>query len=300
MHRRVFVLGLVATACTPTKPTDEDPPAIRSPPRVLPGTALLVIAEWSTPVPGTSEWLVVYEDGLAEMRSFEAEEKHQVPELRVRTLRMPPAELDQLRASLADPGFENARTSYREEGFVSSGIDGVALIIADMATHRRRLIIGNHPLDLPAPVATVKSALEHLAGLLKDSGYDGFARGPDRIELVYMFSRAEERRQLTVFENGLLELRTTYTTREQAYEANDHPTPDSITGQAGPGDLHALRSALSALPSTPPEVEGFGRARDTFFVGSAPTEFHVPRQPSPEMSAVVSALDDIIDTFRSY
>lgn len=298
MHRRFFVLALIATACAPTKPAGEETPPDPPARRAEPGKPLLAIAEWSAPVAGWSQRLAVYEDGLLEMRSFEEAPQADNPlgqELQVRVLRVPPAELAPLRGALADSGFEKAEPYYREEGVH----DGGSLTIADMATHRRRVIVINSPSGVPGPVTKAQSALDGLAKTVKDKGTDGFAPGPDRIEFIAMVGRHNENLELTVFAGGLLELRTTYTADEKAHAASDYPTPHAVTGQARPGDLDALRSTLTALPATPPTIKQANRSGDMLFVGSTAREFQVPSKPPPEVSAVIAALNDVIDTLRS-
>ncbi len=297
MYRRFLLLALVATACAPTKSAEEalsDPP----PRRAEPGRPLLAIATWSAPVAGWTQWLAVYDDGLLELRSFEEAPEPSTlfaRELRVRVLRVAPAELAPLKAALSDTDVEHAGSYYREDGV----LDGGALTIADMATHHRRVTVVNRPSGLPSPVSTAEGVLVRLAEMAKDRGADGFAPGPDRIELIAMIERGEESIELTIFENGLLERRTTYTSSERAHAAADYPTPDAVTGQAHAGDLDALRASLSTLPAAPPNVAGAARTGDRLFVGSASREFHVPLEPSRQMLAVSSSLESLLNSLES-
>lgn len=320
MHRRFFVLALAAVACAPTggtpektapssppdAPTAKFAPARPKPtltpappkPTLAPGNPLLAIGNWSAPVAGWDQWLAVYDDGLVELRSFENSPQPANPfaqELRIRVLRVPPAELETLRASLSNPRFKSAKPDYHERGV----LDGGALTIADMSTHHRRVIVVNTPPRLPKAVASAKDALNDLVKEARDNGKDGFAPGPDRIELFYMFTQGEETRALTVYEHGRLELRTTYTSNAEAHEAADYPTPYAITGQAEPADLEALRSALSELPTKPPPVAFMDATPDLLIVGSATREFRVAKNPSEKMSSALTALADVIDALES-
>lgn len=294
MHRRFFVIALLAaSACARIGPKDEE----TRPRRLASGKPLLALAHWRAPVSGWNQWLAVYEDALLELRWFEDVPRKDNPfarEFRIRVFRVSPAELEPLSASLADGEFKTSESYYDEPGVH----DGGTLTIADMATHRRRVTVVNSPPDLPKPVAKAQSVLDLLAKNAKHNGKDGFERGPDRVELVYMFMRGEENRHLTIFENGLVEQRTTYTRNDKTHEAADHPTPYALTWQADPGDLDALRASASALPREPPTVEHSRRTPDVLFAGSAKREFRVPLDPSPELIAVQSALEAILDSLE--
>lgn len=302
VHRRLFVLAFAAVACAPTGGTHEKPApspgTSASTARLPPGNPLLAIGNWSAPVAGWDQWLAVYEDGLLELRSFEDAARADNPfaqELRIRVLRLPPADLEPLRASLADAGFESAEPYYHEPGVH----DGGALTIADMSTHHRRVIVVNDPPGLPKAVASAQGALDALAKTALAKGSDGFAPGPDRIELFYLFSRDEESLALTVYEHGRIELRTTYTSNDKAHDADDYPTPYAVTGQANRDDLNALRAALSALPTEPPEVEPKEATSDLLIVGSATREFRVAKHPNDKMTSALAALADVIEAFES-
>lgn len=297
MHRRSFVIALVATACAPTGPKDEKAtagtPPSPAPPRLASGNPLLAIGNWSAPVSGWSQWLAVYEDGLLELRWFEDVEQPGNPfaqELRVRVLRVPPADLETLRTSLAHGEFKSSEPHYDEPGIH----DGGSLTIADMATHHRRIIVVNDPANVPKPVALAQVSLNLLVKAVENRGKDGFAPGPDHIELFYMFTRGDENRALTVYEHGRIEVRTMYTSNTEAHEAVDYPTPHAVTGQAEPSDLELLRATLSELPSKPPKIEHAAATPDLLFVGFATREFQIALQPSPKMMAALSALDVLI------
>ncbi len=215
-------------------------------------------------------------------------------ELRVRLLRVPPAELEPLRASLAHRTFETAERHYDQPGV----LDGGSLTIADMATHHRRVIVINRPPTLPTPVAAAQSALDRLAKSVQESGQDGFAAGPDRIQLLYLFARGEENRALTVYESGRIELRTEFTTDSEAHEAADYPTPRSVTGQLGPEELEDLRASLSALLAKPPAAAAAGTT-DVLFVGSASSAYRITPQPPPNMLDALAGLEAVIGALDS-
>ncbi len=320
MHRRFFVLALSAIACAPTvvtheetapstqpapakptlTPTSATPMPTPAPPKptLAPGYPLLAIGNWSAAVVGWDQWLAVYDDGLVELRSFEDSAipgNQFAQQLRIRVLRVPPAELETLRASLSNPRFKSAKPHYRERGV----LDGGALTIADMSTHHRRVIVVNTPPRMPKAVASARNALNNLVEEARDNGKDGFAPGPDRIELFYMFTQGEEHRALTVYEHGRLELRTTYTSNAEAHEAADYPTPYAITGQADPADLEALHSALSELPTKPPPIGFGGATSDLLIVGSATREFRVAKDPNDKMASALAALADVIEALES-
>lgn len=90
-----------------------------------------------------------------------------------------------------------------------------------MATHHRRIIVVNDPLGVPKAVTSAQPALALPLKAVNGSGEDRFAPGPDRIELLYMFTHGDENRGLTVYQSGRVEVHTLYTSDAKAHEAAD-------------------------------------------------------------------------------
>ncbi len=243
---------------------------------------------------GGSEWLAVYEDGLLEMRWSElvddpkrgfAREHHQL------TMRVPATRLDALRTALASTEFAAAEPHYNEEGV----LDGGALTIADMATHHRRVIVVNEPADLPAPVARAEAMLWELHELVRKKGERAFAvDAADRLLVVYSHPHGEDSRQLTVFANGSLELRTTYTSSDKAHAERDYPTPRSVTSLATEEEFAALTDAIAGMPSPQHRPGEANRRYGDVTLRIGVGEFPVPLDnPPAELARLLAAADSI-------
>ena len=116
-----------------------------------------------------------------------------------------------------------------------------------------------------------------MTNIVRDNGTNAFAPGPDRIELLYKYTAGDS---------------------DEAHAAPDYPTPDSVTGQAGAGDLDPLRATLAALPDPAPKIQRDATTSHLLSVGADWRFYNVPQQPYPEMAAALRALEALAETLE--